>query len=113
VPGRGLGRGALHHVLDRGDVPVIREHVVRSGEPGVAIGLSGEHLRAALQKHNKAGGGSSTRIARIHLMLEPPSIDGHEITDKGYVNQAATASRRAHLVERLYQDPVPEDVIVV
>ena len=72
-----------------------------------------EHLRAALAKHNKAGGGSSTRIARIHLMLEPPSIDGHEITDKGYVNQAATASRRAHLVERLYQDPAPEDVIVV
>ncbi|MEQ9151170.1 MAG: AMP-binding protein [Parvibaculum sp.] len=72
-----------------------------------------EHLRAALAKHNKAGGGSSTRIARIHLMLEPPSIDGHEITDKGYVNQAATASRRAHLVERLYEEPAPEDVIVV
>ncbi|MFN3935114.1 AMP-binding protein [Parvibaculum sp.] len=72
-----------------------------------------EYLRAALGKHNKAGGGSSTRIARIHLMLEPPSIDGHEITDKGYVNQAATAARRAHLVERLYQEPAPEDVIVV
>ena len=72
-----------------------------------------EHLRTALQKHNKSGGGSSTRIARIHLMLEPPSIDGHEITDKGYVNQAATAARRAHLVERLYQEPAPEDVIVV
>lgn len=72
-----------------------------------------DYLRAALQKHNKAGGGSSTRIARIHLMLEPPSIDGHEITDKGYVNQAATAARRAPLVERLYQEPAPEDVIVV
>ncbi len=72
-----------------------------------------EYLRIALQKHNKAGGGSSTRIARIHLMLEPPSIDGHEITDKGYVNQAATAARRANLVERLYQEPAPEDVIVV
>lgn len=72
-----------------------------------------EYLRAALGRHNKAGGGSSTRIARIHLMLEPPSIDGHEITDKGYVNQAATAARRAHLVERLYQEPAPEDVIVV
>jgi feruloyl-CoA synthase len=72
-----------------------------------------EYLRIALQKHNKAGGGSSTRIARIHLMLEPPSIDGHEITDKGYVNQAATAARRANLVERLYQEPAPEDIIVV
>lgn len=71
------------------------------------------HLREALARHNKAGGGSSTRIARIHLMLEPPSIDGHEITDKGYVNQAATASRRAHLVERLYQEPPADDVIVV
>lgn len=71
-----------------------------------------EHLRAALQKHNKAGG-SSTRVARIHLMLEPPSIDGHEITDKGYVNQAATAARRAHLVERLYEESAPDDVIVV
>ncbi|MBX3504081.1 MAG: AMP-binding protein [Parvibaculum sp.] len=72
-----------------------------------------DYLRAALQRHNKAGGGSSTRIARIHLMLEPPSIDGHEITDKGYVNQAATAARRAPLVDRLYVDPAPEDVIVV
>ncbi len=72
-----------------------------------------EYLRAALGKHNKAGGGSSTRIARIHLMLEPASIDGHENAAKGYVNQAATAARRAHLVERLYQEPAPEDVIVV
>ncbi len=71
------------------------------------------HVREALQRHNKAGGGSSTRISRIHLMIEPPSIDGHEITDKGYVNQRATLDRRAHLVERLYLDEAPEDVIVV
>ena len=71
------------------------------------------HIREALQRHNKAGGGSSTRISRIHLMIEPPSIDGHEITDKGYVNQRATLDRRAHLVERLYLDEAPEDVIVV
>ena len=32
---------------------------------------------------------------------------------EGYVNQEATASRRAHLVERLYEEPVPADVIVV
>ncbi|KAB7738833.1 AMP-binding protein [Parvibaculum sedimenti] len=71
------------------------------------------HIREALLRHNKDGGGSSTRIARIHLMTEPPSIDGHEITDKGYVNQRATLDRRAHLVERLYLDEAPDDVIVV
>ena len=46
-------------------------------------------------------------------MTEPPSIDGHEMTDKGYVNQRATLERRAHLVERLYQEMPPDDVIVV
>lgn len=71
------------------------------------------HIREALQRHNKAGGGSSTRIARIHLMTEPPSIDGHEITDKGYVNQRATLDRRANLVARLYEETPPEDVIVI
>lgn len=71
------------------------------------------HIREALLRHNKDGGGSSTRIARIHLMTEPPSIDGHEITDKGYVNQRATLDRRAHLVERLYLDKAPQNVIVV
>ncbi|MDP2123078.1 MAG: AMP-binding protein [Parvibaculum sp.] len=84
-----------------------------SPEEAIAHPKVAAHLREALARHNNSGGGSSTRIARIHLMLEPPSIDGHEITDKGYVNQAATASRRAHLVERLYAEPVPEDVIVV
>ncbi|MEQ8267152.1 MAG: AMP-binding protein [Parvibaculum sp.] len=82
-------------------------------EEAIAHPKVAAYLREALSRHNKAGGGSSTRIARIHLMLEPPSIDGHEITDKGYVNQAATASRRAHLVERLYEEPAAADVIVV
>jgi feruloyl-CoA synthase len=72
-----------------------------------------DYVRERLQRHNKAGGGSSTRIARIILMTEPPSIDGHEITDKGYVNQRATMERRAHLVARLYDGETHPDVIVV
>ncbi len=28
-------------------------------------------------------------------MSEPPSVDGGEITDKGYINQRAVLSRRA------------------
>ncbi len=35
------------------------------------------------------------RIARAMLMAEPPSIDGNELTDKGYINQRAGLERRA------------------
>ena len=52
-------------------------------------------------------------IARVILMHEPPSIDANEITDKGYINQRAVLERRAELVERLYAEPVHDDVIVI
>ncbi len=70
-------------------------------------------VRDRLQKHNKSAGGSSGKVSRIMLMTEPPSIDGHEITDKGYVNQRATLDRRAKLVAALYDKTAPPDVIVV
>ena len=72
-----------------------------------------EFVRERLAKHNKGAGGSSGRIGRLMLMTEPPSIDGHEITDKGYVNQRATLDRRAKLVTALYEKVAPPDVIVV
>ena len=46
-------------------------------------------------------------------MTEPPSIDGGEITDKGYVNQRATLERRADLVKALYANPPGAGVVVV
>jgi feruloyl-CoA synthase len=70
-------------------------------------------LREALQRHNAKNPGSSTRIARAILMTEPPSIEANEITDKGYVNQAATLARRAALVARLYAVRPDDDVIVI
>jgi feruloyl-CoA synthase len=70
-------------------------------------------LVAGLARHNAENPGSSTRIARILLMTEPPSVDGNEITDKGYVNQRGVLERRAALVERLYADDGSADVIVV
>ncbi|HVV42313.1 MAG TPA: AMP-binding protein [Nitrobacter sp.] len=71
-------------------------------------------LRKGLEAHNAAcGGASSTRIGRAMLMAEPPSIDGNELTDKGYINQRAGLDRRAGLVERLYADPPGEDVLVL
>jgi feruloyl-CoA synthase len=71
-------------------------------------------LKQGLQAHNaSASGASSMRIARAMLMVEPPSIDGNELTDKGYINQRAGLERRAALVEKLYADPPGEDVIVL
>jgi feruloyl-CoA synthase len=46
--------------------------------------------------------GSSQRIARAILMPEPPSIDAHEVTDKGSLNQGAVLKNRAALVVDLY-----------
>ena len=65
---------------------------------------------ARLQK--EAGGGSSTFAARAMLLVEPPSIDAGEITDKAYINQRMVLARRADLVVRLHADLPDEDVIV-
>jgi feruloyl-CoA synthase len=60
---------------------------------------------AALQTRlrSQPAGGASLAIERLMLMAEPPSIDANEIADKGYVNQAVTRARRAHLIDELYQ----------
>jgi feruloyl-CoA synthase len=71
-------------------------------------------LKQGLQAHNQSTeGASSLRIARAMLMTEPASIDGNELTDKGYINQRAGLERRAALVERLYAERPGEDVIVL
>ncbi|MDP2334718.1 MAG: AMP-binding protein [Reyranella sp.] len=59
-------------------------------------------LRDGLARMNAGSKGSSMRIRRALLMAEPPAVDGHEITDKGYINQRATLERRKVLVEKLY-----------
>ena len=71
-------------------------------------------LKQGLQAHNAScAGASSMRVARAMLMVEPASIDGNELTDKGYINQRAGLERRAKLVERLYAVHPGEDVIIL
>jgi feruloyl-CoA synthase len=70
-------------------------------------------LKRGLEAHNASATGSSMRIARAMLMVEPPSIDGNELTDKGYINQRAGLERRADLVARLYAQKPDQDVIVL
>jgi len=71
-------------------------------------------VKRGLEAHNAAvEGASSRKISRAMLMVEPPSIDGNELTDKGYINQRAGLERRAALVERLYATSPDQDVIVL
>jgi feruloyl-CoA synthase len=61
-----------------------------------------EAVRRGLGLHNAQAGGSSSRIARVVLLTEAPSLDAGEITDKGYINQRAVLERRDDDVKRLY-----------
>jgi feruloyl-CoA synthase len=71
-------------------------------------------LKRGLEAHNSSSeGASSRRVARAMLMIEPASIDGNELTDKGYINQRAGLERRAALVQRLYAEQPGDDVIVL
>jgi feruloyl-CoA synthase len=71
-----------------------------------------EFVRARFIAHNHANPASSTRIERVILLAEPPSLDANEITDKGYVNQRAVLERRAAHVAALYADPPRDEVII-
>jgi feruloyl-CoA synthase len=64
------------------------------------------HVKQGLARLQQAGSGTSTYAERVLLMAEPASVDGGEITDKGYINQSAVLKNRAALVGRLYA-PVP------
>lgn len=72
----------------------------------------GDAVRRGIAAHNRSHPGASTRIARVHLMAEPASIDANEVTDKGYINQRAVLERRGGLVQGLFADPPPPDVMV-
>lgn len=60
-----------------------------------------------LTRTNGASTGSASRIAWLRLLDEPPSLDHHEITDKGSINQRAVLTRREALIEALYAGSDP------
>ena len=55
--------------------------------------------------------GSSSHVARAHVMTVAPDIDKGEVTDKGSINQRAVLAARKDLLEALYTDPVPAGIL--
>jgi feruloyl-CoA synthase len=120
-----LVRDAVVAGADRDDIAVLvfpdveacRRLAGLAADAGAAAVLGDLKLRdefrrrlTTLAKHSTGG---STRICRLILMAEPPSLDAGEATDKGSINQRAVLTRRAALVEELYATPPSANVIAI
>ncbi len=68
-------------------------------------------LKAALEQPLRelaaAATGSAKRISRAIILAEPPSLKDAEVTDKGSLNVRKIITRRAALLERLYDNDDP------
>jgi feruloyl-CoA synthase len=65
------------------------------------------HFQKVADELAASATGSANRIARLHLMAQPPSIDKGELTDKGSVNQRAVLKNRDSLVRALHEGTLP------
>jgi feruloyl-CoA synthase len=57
--------------------------------------------------------GSANRVARLHVLAEPPSIDKGEVTDKGSINQRAVLAQRDALVQALYEGRAADPFLIL
>jgi feruloyl-CoA synthase len=65
------------------------------------------HFQQVLNELAAQATGSATRVARLHLLHEPPSIDKGEVTDKGSINQRAVLKHRDALVQAFHDGQLP------
>jgi feruloyl-CoA synthase len=120
-----LVRDAVIAGADRDDVAVLvfpdveacRKLAGLNADAALATVLADPKLRDEFKKRLNAlarqSTGGSTRICRLILMAEPPSLDAGEATDKGSINQRAVLSRRAALVDELYANQPSANVIAI
>ncbi|MDP2015041.1 MULTISPECIES: feruloyl-CoA synthase [Comamonadaceae] len=62
------------------------------------------HFQRVVTELAKTATGSASRIARLCLLADPPTIDRGEVTDKGSINQRAVLTHRAETVALLHTD---------
>jgi feruloyl-CoA synthase len=93
-------------------IPACRALAGLPESAGVSEVIGHAKVRSAiaqgLAKLKAQSGNSSGHATRALLLAEPASVDGGEITDKGYINQRAVLTRRAEAVARLNDDASTE-----
>jgi feruloyl-CoA synthase len=91
--------------------PAVRKLAALGQDAPLKQVLESEPVQAHFQKVVETlasdSSGSANRVARLHLMHEPPSIDKGEVTDKGSINQAAVLKHRDALVDALHAGKLP------
>jgi len=65
------------------------------------------HFQKVVDQLAAASTGSANRVARMHLMALPPSIDKGEVTDKGSINQRAVLQHRAAMADAMHGGTLP------
>jgi len=90
------------------NIPACRAHAGLPDSAGADEVIGHDKVRAAiaqgLAKLKAQSPHSSGHATRALLLAEPASVDGGEITDKGYINQRAVLTRRAAAVAVLNDD---------
>ncbi|QIO31117.1 feruloyl-CoA synthase [Bradyrhizobium sp. 1(2017)] len=96
------------------NIAACRAHAGLPETTAVSDVLAHDKVRSAiaqgLVRLRQQSGNSSGHATRALLLAEPASVDGGEITDKGYINQRAVLTRRADAVARL-NDEAPGEWI--
>jgi feruloyl-CoA synthase len=87
------------------NIAACRAHAGLADSAEVKDVIAHDKVRATiahgLAKLKAQSGNSSGHATRALLLAEPASVDGGEITDKGYINQRAVLTRRASAVATL------------
>jgi feruloyl-CoA synthase len=65
------------------------------------------YFQKVAQELAKTATGSASRVAKMLLLTEQPSIDIGEITDKGSINQRAVLKNRSTLVDAFHDGKLP------
>jgi len=109
----GLAQDVVICGHDRGEVGLFIFPAPGAAEPGEVTegAVTDTHLmtqiEVKLREMNAHVTGSAKRITRAIVLAEPPSLEHHEITDKGSLNIKKILTRRADLLERLYDNEDP------
>lgn len=62
------------------------------------------HFQNMMNELANTATGSASKVARMIVLDDPPSIDKGEVTDKGSINQRSVLTHRADLVDALHAD---------